>query len=148
MRMLRSIASVVLLISFSTVAIPAQAPTAPDLTDGMINGRSWSEMSELRKLGWLHGYTDGLRFAATLAYGEPCVTQVNRVFDLYPRQLSFGEIMKATDHFYQDTPENAPVTVSGAVRYVTLKASGAPQSQLDTFAASLRKMSATPEKKP
>ena len=145
--MLKLIVPILLVISFSAAAT-SQGPTAPDQTAGMINGRYCSRMSEVEKMRWLHGYTDGLRVAAALAHGEPCVTQANKVFDFYPRQLSFAEIMKATDHFYQDTPENAPVPVTGAVRYVTLKAGGAPQSALETLAESFRKTSVTPETKP
>ena len=146
--MLKFIAPLLVVISPCVAAGPAQAPTAPEYTDDLINGRYWSGMSEPEKLRWLHGYTDGLRVAAALVEGEPCITQVNRVFNLYPRQLSFGEIMKGTVHFYQDTPENAPVPVTAAVRYVTLKASGAPQSELDAFVADRRKPSAAPVKKP
>ena len=76
-RMLKLMVAVLVMISFGAAAIP-QA-TAPDETDGMINGRSWLKSPELYKLAWLQGYVDGVRLATTVAHGEPCVTQVNKV---------------------------------------------------------------------
>jgi hypothetical protein len=55
--------------------------------------------------------------------------------------------MKAVDHFYENTPENAPVPVFAAIIYVTRKASGATQSELDDYAADLRKINSAPATK-
>ena len=138
----------IFVIFFGATTIPAQAPEAPHETGSLINGRSWSNFGENTKLGWLIGYTEGLRVAASLGQGGSCEKQLKKVFDLYPQNLSFGEIQKAVDHFYQDTPENAPIRVSESIKYVTLKAAGTGQSELDDFAASLRKLYAAAPAKP
>ena len=104
--------------------------------------RFWLKMPLDMKLGWIKGYTEGLRYAASLAEG-PCVAQTNKLLGIYPHQISYAEIVNATDHFYRDSPENNPVSVTGAIQYVTLKAGGATQPQLDDFAATLRKISAS-----
>jgi|SRR5215831_1485048 len=137
MRMLAAL----FLISFCAAAIPAQAP-APDQTGGFVNGRFWLRMTHDMKLGWIHGYTEGLRYSAAIAK-EPCVAKAQKVYEIYPQQLSLGEIAGAVDHFYRESPENAPESLTGAVQYVTLKAGGATQSQLNNFAATLRQISAS-----
>jgi hypothetical protein len=143
-KMLRLITSTVLLISFGAAAVPRQESNAPHETGGLINGRSWLSLSEAMKVGWLVGYTEGLRVAPSAVHGEPCTTQVKQVFDLYPQQLSFGEILKAIDHFYEDTSENSAIPVPAALQYVTRKASGATQTELDELASGLRKKAAQP----
>jgi hypothetical protein len=53
------------------------------------------------------------------------------------------------DHFYRDTPENAPVPMAGALQYVGTKSKGAKQSELDDLASGMRKAaSIISEKKP
>jgi hypothetical protein len=146
--MLKSIVPILLAISFG-VAAPAQAPTAPDQTSGMINGRFWSTLTEGGKLGWVLGYEEGITAAtANAASDTACATRANGLYASYGSHLSLGEMVRGIDHFYQDTPENAPVAVASALHYVILKASGASQSTLDIAASALRKASGTLDKKP
>lgn len=147
--MLKLIVPVLLVISFG-VGAPAQAP-APDMTENMPNGRFWSKLSYEQKECYLIGYKNGIMTAAVFANGAEPEDKLlaSAILGLQPtRKLSLVEIVQGIDHFYQDTPENAPVVVGAAIGYVGLKAGGAKQSELDDFAASVRKKSAIPEKKP
>ena len=98
------------------------------------------------------GYADGIKTAATFVYGaEPTNKLLQQsLLNLQPTdKLTTTEIVEGIDHFYQDTPENAPVPVAGALRYVETKAKGAKQSELDDLASGMRKgASSTSEKKP
>ena len=98
---------------------------------------------------WLSGYSDGIKTAAAFIHGaEPANKLLQQsVLDLQPsNKLTPTEMALGMNHFYQDTPENAGVPLVGAMRYVERKASGATQSDLDEFAAGLRKAAASPEK--
>jgi hypothetical protein len=143
--MLKLIAPVLLVVLFGAAAGRIQTQIAPDRTENWSNGRAWSEMSELRKVGWVEGYAEGFRLTCTPKSDKPIA--------YFPFQLSVGEIRRGIDRFYENTPENAPVPIFMAVTYVALKAKGSRESQLETFAASARKtwatpQSAAPEKKP
>ena len=100
----------------------------------------------------MFGYSDGIKTAAVFVHGAEPTTKLlqQSVLDLQPTdKLTTTEIVEGIDHFYQDTPENAPVPVAGALRYVDTKAKGAKQSELDDLASRMRKAaSSTPEKKP
>jgi hypothetical protein len=145
--MRKLIVPVLLAVSFGAVGgqIQAQTQTAPDRTDVWSNGRAWSQMDELRKTGWVEGYAEGFRLT--------CNEKSDKPIAHFPWKLSVGEIMRGIDHFYENTPESAPVPLFMAVTYVALKANGSTESQLDTFAANARKImwaapqNATPQKK-
>jgi hypothetical protein len=64
------------------------------------------------------------------------------IINLYFSNLSRSEIAQGIDRFYQDAPENAPLDAALALQYVTKKAGGATQSQLDDFVSAARKASA------
>jgi hypothetical protein len=118
----------------------------------MPNGRFWLKRTQDEKLAWLLGYWDGIKAAAAFVYGaEPANKLLQQaILDLQPTdKLTLEEIVQGVDHFYQDTPENAPVPMAGALQYVRHKAGGAKQSELDDLASGMRKSaSGTPEKKP
>jgi len=141
---------VLLLITFTGMA-SAQAPSA--VTNGMPNGRFWSRRTQDEKVAWLLGYLDGIKTATVFVSGaEPDNKLLQQyVLDLPPTdKLTPEEIIQGMDHFYQDTPENAPVPLVGALQYVGTKAKGAKQSELDDLASSMRKKSTgtASEKKP
>lgn len=143
--MRKLIAPVLLVVSFGASADRIQTKTAPDRTENWQNGRAWSQMSELHKDGWVEGYAEEFRLT--------CTPKSDKPIGYLPSGLSVGEVVRGIDRFYENTPENAPVPIFMAVTYVALKAKGSTESQLDTFAASERKMwanpkSAAPEKKP
>lgn len=152
MRMFKFIVPVLLV---TTVALAqAQAPTESEIyySGGSPNGRFWVRRTQREKIVWLFGYSDGVKTAAAFVYGaEPTNKLLQQfVLDLQPTdKLTTTEIVEGIDHFYRDTPENAPVPVAGAMGYVRKKAEGARQSELDDLASSMRKAaSSTPEKKP
>jgi hypothetical protein len=91
------------------------------------------------KAAWVVGYETGIAFAA-ISISD--TKEGVKLLAFCPWKLSPGETVQAIDHFYGDTPENGPVAVITAVKYVALKASGATQSQLDDFASGARKASA------
>ena len=149
LRMFLFIVPVLLVITVAS----AQAPTASELyySGGSPNGRFWSRRTQQEKIVWLVGYSDGIKTAATFVYGaEPNNKLLQQyILDLQPTdKLTTTEIVEGIDHFYQDTPENAPVLVAGALRYVMKKAKGASQSELDDLASKMRKAAVEPEKKP
>jgi hypothetical protein len=57
----------------------------------------------------------------------------------YALKLNYDEISAGVDHFYSETPENRPVPIAHALELVTLKATGAPQSDLDAAEALFRR---------
>ena len=149
MRMYQFIGPVFWAITLA-VAAPAQAPSA--VTNGMLNGRFWARQTRDEKIAWVLGYWDGIKTATVFVSGaEPDDKLLQQyVLDLQPtNKLTLEEIVQGMDHFYQDTPENAPVPLAGALQYVGNKAKGAKQSDLDDQASGMRKAaSSTPEKKP
>jgi hypothetical protein len=152
MRMFQFIGPVLLVITLAGAA-SAQASTPRELyyTDGDPNGRFWLSLTQGEKVVWLFGYSAGIKVAATFVHvAEPDNKPLQQtILDLQPSdKLTTTEMAAGMDHFYQDTPENAPVIMAGAFRYVMKKAKGAPQSELDEMASKLRKANITPEKKP
>jgi hypothetical protein len=131
-------------------AASAQTPSA--VTNGMLNGRFWSRQTQDEKVAWLLGYWDGIKTATAFVSGaEPDDKLLQQyVLDLQPtNKLTLEETVRGMDHFYQETPENSPVPLVGALQYVGTKAKGAKQSELDDLASGMRKAaSSTPEKKP
>jgi hypothetical protein len=120
-----------------------QDTAAPNTTGKFGNGRLWSVMSAHEELAWATGYRDGLALAASLTTdtGNKPTAQTKQIALWWPNQLSYGEAVQGIDHFYQDTPENAPVPIADAAFWVRAKATGASQLELDTIAASDRKAS-------
>jgi hypothetical protein len=118
----------------------------------MSNGRFWLALAEGQKLTWLFGYSDGSKTAAAfVGAAEPSDKLLAQyILDFQPiDKLTAAEWVGSIDRFYQDTPENGPVPVAGAMQYIKRKASGATSAELDALAASLRKANATPpDKKP
>jgi hypothetical protein len=151
MRMFNFIIAALLLSTFVGVA-SAQGPTASEFAESMPNGRWWSRRTLDEKRVWLFGYADGIKTAAAFVSGADPTNKLLQQFvlDFQPTdKLTTTETVEGIDHFYQDTPENAPVPVAGALNYVETKAKGAKQSELDDLASSMRKAaSTTPEKKP
>jgi hypothetical protein len=126
--------------------MPALAPAQTAAPDEIPNGRCWSYLSLRDKAVWVWGFEIGVATGITATdkdgkrlMPESSWPEVNR---LYSSHLSLAEIVKGIDRFYEDTPENAPVPVSGALEYVTRKANGASQRELDDFASALRKANA------
>ena len=131
---------------------PTQIQTMPDIafTEGMPNGRFWSRRTLDEKRVWLVGYSDGIKTAAAFVYAaEPANEPLRQaILDLQPTSdLTPVEIVQGMNHFYQDTPENAPVPLGAAMHYVKRKASGSTPSELDEIAARLRRAWATIDKK-
>ncbi|MGA9527771.1 MAG: hypothetical protein WBS24_06620 [Terriglobales bacterium] len=147
--MFKYIIPVLLVITSAAAPVPQQSPTSSDLTAGLPNGRFWLRRSQDEKLVWLFGYSDGIKAAAAFVLeSDPDKKLLAKyVLHLQPTdQLTPAEIVHGIDHFYQDTPENALVTMVGALNYVTLKAKGAKQSELDNLASGMRKAASSPEK--
>lgn len=141
------LAIVVLFLPVPTIA-PAQTQAVPSIafTNSLANGRFWANRSFDEKRTWLFGYSDGIKTAAAAVYAaEPDDKALQKfMLDLQPTNtLTPLEWVEAVDRFYQDAPENAPVPIAGAMRYVERKASGATPAELEVFAASLRKAAAT-----
>ncbi len=134
--------------------VPMRTPAQTDVplvTMGMINGRFWLKCTYEQRSMWLIGYKNGIETAAAFTDAAEPENKLlaEAILGLQPpKKLSLTETVQAIDHFYLDTPENGPVVVGAAIRYVELKAGGAKQSELDDFAASLRRKNAAPEKKP
>lgn len=151
MRILKFIIPVLLVITSAGVPAP-QAPTASEFSESMPNGRWWSRRTFEEKRVWLFGYADGIKTAAAFVSGADPTNKLLQQFvlDFQPTdKLTTTETAEGIDHFYQDTPENAPVPVAGALNYVETKAKGAKQSELDDLASGMREAaSSTPEKKP
>ncbi|HXJ04021.1 MAG TPA: hypothetical protein VNH65_02925 [Candidatus Acidoferrum sp.] len=131
--------------------LPAQtrapAQTAVPLeTMGMPNGRAWRLMPQIDKATWVYGFQSGVMAAlgAITKDGKEIAPESSRkeIINLYFSNLSRDEIAKGIDAFYQDTPENAPLPAAVALEYVTQRAGGATQSQLDDFVRAARKASA------
>jgi len=118
----------------------------------MLNGRYWSKRTSDEKNAWVLGYLDGIKTATVFVSGaEPDNRLLQQaILDLLPTdKLTLEEIVQGMDHFYRDTPENAPVPMAGALQYVGTKSKGAKQSELDDLASGMRKAaSIISEKKP
>jgi hypothetical protein len=126
------------------VPTPAPAQTAMPLeTEGMPNGRSWSHMSSFDRTIWVWGFQSGIIAALGSATkdGKEIAPESSRseIIHKYFSNLSREEIAKGIDRFYQDTPENAPLPAAVALEYVTEKANGVPQWQLDILTTAARK---------
>jgi hypothetical protein len=129
--------------------VPTRAPAqtaVPLETDAMPNGRAWRLMPQIDKGTWVWGFQSGIIAAlgSTTKDGKEIAPENSRkeIVNLYFSNLSRDEIAKGIDRFYQDTPENAPLPAAVALEYVTQKAGGATQSQLDDFVSAARKASA------
>ncbi len=129
---------------------PAQALTAPKTAEfnertGLPNGRFWSEMPDGAKSAWLLGFSNGVFVIEALVHPtnskEPTAVE-KYISAAYESKLTLSEKLQGLNHFYQDTPENAPVAIPEALQYVVVKANGATQSQLDDMASGFRKASA------
>lgn len=141
--------TLILLLPMSTLA-PAQALAPPNTTEfnqrtGLPNGRAWSKMTEGEKTSWLLGFSNGVFVVESIMHPthatEPSPLE-KVVAGLYESKLTLGEKVQGINHFYQDTPENAPISIPEALQYVTAKANGATQSQLDDLVSGLRKANA------
>jgi len=112
----------------------------------MPNGRSWPHNSPLDRATWVWGFQSGIIAAlgSTTTDGKEIAPESSRkeIINLYFSNLSRSEIAQGIDRFYQDAPENAPLEAALALQYVTQKAGGATQSQLDALVSSWRKASA------
>jgi hypothetical protein len=136
--------TLLLLLPVPTLA-PAQT-AIPNETGGMPNGRSWQHLSPFEKAFWVWGFQSGIIAALGSATkdGKEIAPESSRkeIIHLYFSNLSRSEIAQGIDRFYQDAPENAPLEAALALQYVTKKAGGATQSQLDDFVSAARKASA------
>jgi len=144
------VSTLMLLLPMSTLA-PAQMLAPPktaefDQRTGLPNGRAWSTMTEGERHAWLLGFKNGIFVAEAIAHPqgrtEPSPLEKFLSAAYGGSALTLGEQVQGLNHFYQDTPENAPVPIPDALRYVTAKANGATQSQLDDLASGLRKANA------
>jgi hypothetical protein len=139
------LALTVLLLLPMPTRTPAQT-AVPLETMGMPNGRSWPHLTSFDKAMWVWGFQSGIVAAlgSTAKDGKEIVAESSRkeIIHLYFSNLSRGEIAQGIDRFYQDAPENAPLDAGLALQYVTKKAGGATQSQLDDFVSAARKGSA------
>jgi hypothetical protein len=129
--------------------VPSRTPAqtaVPLETMGMPNGRAWQLMPPIDKVTWVYGFQSGVMAAlgSTTKDGKEIAPESSRkeIINLYFSNLSRSEIAQGIDRFYQDAPENAPLDAALALQYVTKKAGGATQSQLDDFASAARKASA------
>jgi len=138
-----------LLLPMSTLA-PPQAlapPNSPEFNQrsGLPNGRLWSKITEGEKSSWLLGFSNGIFVVEAIMHPTAATEQspLEKVLStLYESKLTLGEKIQGLNHFYQDVPENAPIAIPEALQYVTVKANGATQSQLDDLVSGLRKASA------
>ena len=133
--------TLLLLLPMPTRA-PAQALHAPDIPEfeqktGLPNGRMWLKMADGERETWLMGFSNGVFVVEALAHPSGAAANATPLekflSSAYESNLTIGEKAQAVTHFYQDTPENAPITLPAALEYVTIKANGATQSQLDDF---------------
>jgi hypothetical protein len=92
---------------------------------------------------WVWGFQSGIIAALGSATkdGKEIAPESSRseIVHRYFSNLSRDEIAKGIDRFYQDTPENAPLPAAVALEYVTQKANGTPQWQLDILTTAARK---------
>ena len=124
-------------------AIPMQQQNSSLTTQTAINGRFWHRMLPAEKLGWVTGYEEGL-FVMSLEGTDAeakssCTEKMADGLRFNPWRLTPDEISKSIDIFYE-TPENGPIPVPAAVAYISLKSSGASQSELNDFITKIRKV--------
>lgn len=131
------IPTVVLMMALPCVAQEAAAPVK---TLGLVNGRFWLALSHHDGRA---GYLIGFHEAITSAFGVTLDPHASSMF--FSSNMTFAEIEKAVDRFYE-SPEYLPIPIMAALRIVSMKASGAPQAEIDAELDINRKLSASPPK--
>ena len=123
-----------------TANLPAQSQSETSKTwqtgIGMWNGRFWKTLADNQKLIFVFGYSNGANFVVLKTttnfpdYKEASAT-------LWPSTLTYEEIKLALDRFY-DTPENGPVSISGALQVIAARAKGTSEDLIQKFVVELR----------
>ena len=103
----------------SVASLPSESKSA-----GLYNGRWWKFLDGPDKVLWLDTYANGVVYAAGVT------GNADKIKLLLPLQLTFVEVSKSLDTFYE-TPENAPIPIASALQIVTMKSAGTDQAAID-----------------
>ena len=115
------------LLLLLTIPCWNQPTPSAEGTGGFINGRNWRGMSDIARVMYVRGLSDGL--------ASFCQARVATAIPHPP--FTFGEMVDSLNLFYGD-PTNVSIPVSMALMVVQLKVSGVPPQELDRFVAQLR----------
>jgi len=131
----RTFGLMAILILWVAVRFVADDDMAKYLTRGRSNGRVWAIFDLNAKLTYLDGLHDGAVEAALLVSGK----------NYFPAEMNAGdfsnkEIVKQIDAFYTDG-SNVRVPIVWAFQYMVKKTNGTKSTDLEDYAATLRKLS-------
>jgi hypothetical protein len=131
-------------ILLSAVCAQAQMPETWR-TMGYSNGRYWATMNEDKKLAFVVGYVEAVKFTTAITMDDN--VKIERQFEILtgPENLTYAEIIKAIDQFYE-SPLNGPISIGGAFMVMSMQARGKDQVEIQKFISESRRGStATPE---
>jgi hypothetical protein len=122
-----------------------QAIVQSQRTGGVNNGRYWNTLATDEKIPYVYGVLDSLVesmhfFPKTCDCGSNAsmTAVITLIGSKNPIPL---ELVEGLDMFFKD-PANRQIRIIEAMKYVTLKASGASKGQLEELETSLRRAAA------
>lgn len=127
MRTSLSFTLIVCVLIFPSVVLGLQKEDL-SRTQGLVNGRWWGEQHIEGRTAYFNGHADGIRLGGNDALFKSVVIT----------SLTFGEMIDEVDKFYEERA-NIPIPVTYAMVYIAKKVKGATPSELQDYAASLRK---------
>src|ERR1019366_3925064 len=110
---------------------------AAQQTAGNWNGRFWRSLDHDGKIVFVLAYGSAVQEVTIAQSGGKLDRYKELIKPFWPTGLTGAEIVLALDRFY-DTPENGPITISGAIEVIAQRAYGANDAAIEKTIDELR----------
>ncbi|MHB0972446.1 MAG: hypothetical protein ACYC7A_22440 [Thermoanaerobaculia bacterium] len=130
---------VFLLLAMFVLATPAFAGKDPERTFGIMNGRSWNQMADDTKIGYVAALIDGLKFI--LIIKEEPTPLLDSAINRFKVDFTHGQIIGQITKIYRD-PANLNIPLPFAAEIGVARLKGESEAVIEKRLDYLRKNTA------